>query len=156
MTKLKLGSLFACIVLCLLAGAIGSYFTTPSIGNWYTNLNKPFFNPPSWVFAPVWTILYIVMGLALYLIWTHQHKQRTRALAIFVFQLALNVLWSVFFFGLKSPWLAFGEILVLWLAIYFTIRKFAHIYKPAGRLLLPYLAWVTFATLLNLAVALLN
>ena len=102
----------------LLAGFIGSYFTSPNIPTWYASLNKPFFNPPSWLFGPVWTLLYILMGISLYQIWISQKsKQKTKAIKLFLIQLVLNSLWSILFFGLQNPFLAFIEIIFLWFLI---------------------------------------
>jgi translocator protein len=139
----------------LLAGGLGSISTFSAIPTWYQTLNKPFFSPPNFVFGPVWTTLYILMGIALYLILIN--KKRTKA-ALFVFflQLFLNILWSFIFFGFKQPLLAFIEIIFLWLAILSTLLHFYFINKKAGYLLIPYLLWVSFASMLNLSVALLN
>lgn len=118
---------------------------------WYNTLNKPFFNPPSWVFAPAWTILYILMAISAYLIW-----KKKKSLKIFWIQLALNLSWSPIFFGLKNITLALLVILIMWVYIVKTIKAFTKIDKTAGYLLWPYLAWVTFATILNLSIWLLN
>ena len=139
------------IGLCLGAGYLGSIFTTPVIPTWYAALNKPSFSPPDWVFAPVWTILYILMGISLYLVWI-----KTRIPTIFWIQLILNVTWSIIFFGLKNPTLAFVNIIALWVAIFLTIKSFYKINKLAGQLLFPYIAWVSFAGLLNLSIIILN
>jgi len=141
------------IVICQLAGVIGSIYTTPAIKTWYAFLNKPSFNPPNFVFAPVWTILFLLMGVALYLAWLKKQKE---ALIIFAFQLILNVLWSIIFFGLKMPSVALVEILMLWVAILYTLVNFYRVSKLAGFLLLPYLLWVAFAAVLNLSIWLLN
>lgn len=140
------------------AGLIGSVFTFPAISTWYATLIKPDFTPPSWLFGPVWTTLYALMGISAYLIWSKGYKKANVkfALNIFVVQLILNVLWSIIFFGLKNPTLAFGEIVMLWSFILLNIYYFYKINKTAGLLLVPYLAWVSFASLLNLAIALLN
>lgn len=146
------------VVVVELAGVIGSIFTSPAIGTWYATLNKPSFNPPNWIFAPVWTLLYLSMGICAFLIWEKgfNKKQVRTALLIFALQLFLNVLWSFLFFGLKSPSLAFVGIIVLWLAIAATIYVFYKISKPAGLILIPYILWVTFATLLNFSILILN
>ena len=145
---------------CLLAGIIGSYFTTPNIATWYASLQKPFFSPPSWVFAPVWTTLYILMGIALWLVWrewkTTENSDARLAFTLFFTQLGLNVLWSVLFFGLRSPLAGMIGIIVLWIAILATIVVFFRISKTAGLLLIPYIAWVTAASALNLGVLVLN
>ncbi|MDO8488455.1 MAG: TspO/MBR family protein [bacterium] len=148
--------LVSTIGICLAAGALGSVFTTPAIGSWYSTLVKPSFNPPNWLFAPVWTSLYILMGIAWYLVWKKPGKKSILANRIFLFQLGLNVLWSYLFFGLHQPLWAVIEIVVLWLAIAATIKTFAYVSKPAAYLLLPYLVWVTFASFLNLNIVLLN
>ena len=116
----------AAVGVCLLAGAVGSLFTTPAIPTWYATLVKPALNPPSWVFGPVWTVLYILMGIALYLVWIKgwERKDVKVAMAIFGVQLILNVLWSYLFFGLQSPVLALIAIVLLWIAILMTILAF--------------------------------
>lgn len=141
----------------LSAGFLGSLVTTPAIPTWYASLNKPFFNPPSWLFAPAWTLLYLLMGFSLYLVLsTKTNKSKAKALTIFFLQLLLNSLWSILFFGLKNPLLAFLEIILLWLAILTNIIFFRKISRTAALLLIPYLLWVSFASLLNLAIILLN
>jgi translocator protein len=122
-----------------------------AIPTWYAALNKPFFSPPNWIFGPVWTLLYIMMGYSLYLVWV-----RRKVPTIFWIQLFLNFIWSIIFFGMKNPTLALVNIIVLWIAIVLTIKAFSKIDKLASRLLWPYLAWVSFATFLNLAIVLLN
>lgn len=143
--------LFA-VLICESAGLIGSIFTFDSVSTWYVTLNKPVFNPPSWIFAPVWTILYILMGISLYLVW----GKKKADLKWFWVQLTLNSLWSIVFFGLKNPTLALFEIFLLWIAIYMTIRSFWRHNRTSSLLLFPYFAWVSFATILNLAIVLLN
>ncbi|HEY4521900.1 MAG TPA: TspO/MBR family protein [Candidatus Paceibacterota bacterium] len=144
------------------AGAIGSFFTAPAVqSNWYLELIKPAFNPPSWVFGPVWTTLYILMGISLFLIWKINPSEarpgeRRRAVILFFIQLVLNVFWSIIFFGLHSLGGAFIEIVFLWLAILATIIAFAKISKSAAWLLAPYILWVSFAVYLNFAIWLLN
>jgi tryptophan-rich sensory protein len=146
------------IVICQLAGFIGSLLTTPSIPTWYASLNKPSFNPPNWVFAPVWTTLFVLMGISAYLVWNQglQNAPVKRALIIFLVQLALNVFWSFLFFKLQSPTYAFVEITVLWIAIALTIVAFVRISRPAAFLLIPYIVWVSFAAVLNSSIARLN
>ena len=140
------------------AGIIGALVTAPAISGWYRQLSKPSFNPPSWLFGPAWTILYLLMGVALFLVWRRGSQEQTAktALMLFGLQLALNVVWSFIFFGLKSPGLAFAEILILWCAILATTVYFFRISRPAGILLAPYLLWVTFAGILNGAIWQLN
>jgi len=144
------------ILVCQAAGFIGSFFTTPAIPGWYANLQRPTFTPPSWLFAPVWTILFVLMGISLYLVWRKDAKSRAGAMVIFGIQLALNVGWSALFFGLRSPFLGFLEIIALWTAIAVTIVKFSRISRTAAWLLVPYIAWVSFAAVLNFAVWRLN
>ncbi|MBI3103308.1 tryptophan-rich sensory protein [Candidatus Daviesbacteria bacterium] len=139
------------IGICLGAGIIGSFFTVSAIPDWYAALNKPFFSPPNWIFGHVWTILYILMGISLYLVWTKKSIP-----TVFWIQLILNAIWSMIFFGMKNPMLAFVNIIALWVAIVLTIKAFSKINKLASRLLWPYLAWVSFATFLNLAIVFLN
>jgi tryptophan-rich sensory protein len=150
--------LLIAIGLCLGTGAVGGLATAGSINTWYVNLSKPFFNPPNWIFGPVWTILYILMGIALYLVWINPPAKKNphRAEMLFGVQLFLNILWSVIFFGLKNPLAAFLEIILLWAAILLTWQKFKEISKFAANLLVPYLAWVSFAAILNLAIVILN
>lgn len=140
------------ILICQGAGVIGSIFTFNSVTTWYITLHKPFFNPPSWIFGPVWTILYLLMGFSLYLVW----GTKKISLKWFWIQLVLNSLWSILFFGLKNPMLAFLEIMLLWITIVLTIRSFWKYNKTAAWLLLPYLLWVTFASVLNVSILILN
>jgi len=145
--------LILAILGCELAGVVGSLFTAPNIPVWYAALNKPVFNPPNWIFAPVWTALFAFMGLAVFLIWQKgsSDKKVKIAVSIFIGQLVLNILWSMIFFGLRSPFYALLEIILLWLAILATIAVFAKISKPAAWLLAPYILWVSFAVYLNFA-----
>jgi translocator protein len=146
------------IVICFVVAFLGSVFTTPSIPTWYAQLNKPFFNPPSWIFAPVWTILYFLMAISLFMIWDKKLKsdKKEEAIKIFILQLILNLLWSLAFFGLHNPILALIIIIFLLFAILKMIKSFIKISRIAGKIQIPYLAWVSFASILNLAVVLLN
>jgi tryptophan-rich sensory protein len=145
------------IIICQLAGMIGSVFTMPAIPGWYVSLNKPSFGPPNWLFGPVWILLYTLMGISLYLVWSRKGSAGAKtALILFAIQLGLNTLWSLIFFGLRLPSAAFLEILVLWLFILLTILKFFPISKVAAYLLIPYLLWVSFASLLNFYIFRLN
>jgi tryptophan-rich sensory protein len=146
------------VIICLAAGAIGSIFTFPSISGWYSALNKPWFSPPNWVFAPVWTLLYILMGISAYLVFAKgmENEGIRDALSMFAVQLVLNVLWSFLFFGLHSPLLGLICIIALWAAIAMTIMRFYLISTTAGHLLIPYILWVSFASILNLFVWILN
>lgn len=157
MRKSVFGKLLISLVFPFIAAAIGSYFTFNAIATWYTYLQKPALNPPSWVFGPVWTALYLMMGISFYIIWTKKTKQdRNWAMTLYFGQLLLNVLWSIIFFGMKQPFLAFMEIIILWILILLTIVSFSKIAKSAAYLLLPYLLWVSFATYLNFAIWKLN
>ncbi|MFH0961267.1 MAG: tryptophan-rich sensory protein [archaeon] len=138
------------ILICLAAGLIGGIFTASSVGSWYISLNKPDFTPPSWVFGPVWTILYVLMGISLHL--AIKRGANKKALLIFCVQLILNILWSFCFFGLRSPALALFCIFLLWLAILFSILEFRKFSRIAAYLLIPYIVWVSFAGALNFAI----
>ncbi|MFA5108211.1 MAG: TspO/MBR family protein [Candidatus Micrarchaeia archaeon] len=142
------------ILLSLSAGFIGSFFTFDSISTWYQTLNKPFFSPPNWVFGPVWTTLYILIGISAYL--AYESKAGSPAMRIFGLQLILNALWSILFFGLKNPTLAFIELILLWISIAYMIKLFYKYDRLSAYLLIPYILWVTFAGVLNLSIALLN
>jgi benzodiazapine receptor len=141
---------------CFLAAGLGSLFTMISLGSWYTALAKPSWNPPSWVFGPVWTVLYAMMAVAGWLVWRRGGAAIRPALRWFAVQLVLNVGWSAVFFGLQMPGPAFAEILVLWIAIAATLRTSWRVSRPAGILLVPYLLWVSFAAVLNFAIWRLN
>ncbi|MFP3909612.1 MAG: TspO/MBR family protein [Archaeoglobaceae archaeon] len=146
------------IGICLAAGFIGSIFTTPAIPVWYATLQKPFFTPPNWVFGPAWTTLYILMGIALFLVWNKgiQDRKVQVAMGVFGVQLVLNSLWSILFFGMQNPFYAFIEVIILWFAILATIILFYGIDKRASFLLVPYILWVSFASVLNYYVWILN
>jgi tryptophan-rich sensory protein len=149
--------LAASLLASFAAAAVGSLFTFPSIGGWYASLVKPAFTPPNWAFGPVWTTLYVLMALSLWLVWNRTLKKpKTKPFAAFGIQLALNALWSVAFFGLRSPALGLAVIAALWLSIAACILMFWKIDRRASCLLLPYIAWVTIAAYLNLGVFLLN
>lgn len=138
------------------SGVIGSFFTTSAIPSWYAYLAKPELAPPNWVFGPVWTTLYVLMGIAAFLVWRTQDPGKRTALIAFFLQLVLNALWSIVFFGLRSPGAALIEIALLWIAILITLVLFIRISRPAGLLLIPYLMWVSFASYLNYAIWSLN
>ena len=142
----------------LAVGALGSLATASSVRTWYPTLRKPPFNPPGWVFGPVWTALYVLMGVAMHLVWSASGRSegRGRAIRLWLAQLLLNLLWSLIFFGRRALGPAFAEILVLWIAVAATTREFAARRPLAGALLVPYLGWTTFATLLNGAIWYLN
>lgn len=153
-----LPKLIVSVVGCELVGILGSIFTFSSIPTWYATLNKPFFAPPNWIFGPAWTLLYLLMGISFYLIWRQdgQKKKIKEAKIFFLIQLGLNFLWSPVFFGLRSPVLGLINIFVMWIMIAITMRKFYPLSKLAFYLLVPYLLWVSFATILNAAIVFLN
>ncbi len=150
--------LVVAVVICELAGAVGSIFTVPAISGWYAGLIKPALNPPNWIFGPVWTTLYLLMGIAAFLVWQKgfERTEVRTALIIFGVQLLLNMAWSAIFFGAHNPAGAFADIVLLWLAILATILTFYKISPVAAYLLLPYILWVSFAGYLNYAVWTLN
>jgi len=156
--KININKLSISLLLCLGAGFLGSLFTTPAIDTWYINLDKPIFNPPNWIFAPVWTTLYILMAFALLLIWQKNLKKKNVRFAfwLFIMHLAFNTLWSIIFFGLKNIALAMVDISILWVMVLALIYLFYEIDKRATWLLLPYFLWISFAALLNYCIWILN
>ena len=146
------------ILVCLLAGLIGSFATRAKIPGWYAGLEKPSFNPPAWLFGPVWTALYILMGIALFLVWRKGLAARgvKAALLVFLLQLVLNALWSFAFFGAESPLAGLVVIIALWATIVATIAAFAPLSPGAAVLLAPYILWVSFAAILNASIYFLN
>ena len=148
----SLPKLFLSIGLCLLAGGVGAIFTTQAIPTWYASLNKPFFSPPNWIFAPVWTTLYILMGISLFMIWQLKAGvERNRALGIFAIQMALNFLWSFLFFYFHNMGLALSDIVALWISIVVMLYLFYKLKPVAAYINIPYILWVSFATALNAA-----
>ena len=148
----KISKILVVVVTCLVIGYFSGMVTRSAIMTWYPTLVKPSFNPPNWIFAPVWSMLYVMMGVAAGLVWVRMEQEKAvvkKALVFFAIQLALNALWSYLFFGLKNPMLAGIEIIILWLMIYETYTKFVKINKIAGYLFIPYLLWVSFAMVLN-------
>jgi len=156
--KINWKKLVAAIIICQGTGLLAGLATASSVSSWYTTLYKPGFTPPNWLFAPVWTALYFIMAIAAYLVWQKGIKAEgvKKALILFLMQLLLNGLWSIFFFGLRSPLLGLMDIIALIIVLTLTIFKFYKINKIAAYLLLPYLLWVLYATALNLAIVLLN
>jgi tryptophan-rich sensory protein len=155
----KTTKMMVMIVTCVVIGYISGIVTRDSVDTWYVNLAKPVFNPPNWIFAPMWTILYILMGIAAGLVWDKIETQKEtvrKGLIYFAIQLALNALWSILFFGLHNPMLALIEIVLLWLMIYETFVQFNKVNKIAGYLFIPYILWVTFALVLNASIWWLN
>ena len=151
-------SLIVCVLICLAVGGLAGFATQSSVTTWFTTLNKPFFNPPSWLFGPVWTTLYILMGVALWLVWNapETHPQRKNGIIIFAIQLIFNFLWSFLFFGMRNPLFALFDIVLMLITITLTIIIFRKINTKTTPLLVPYLAWVSFATLLNVSIWWLN
>lgn len=158
MSKGKILKLIFSLMLPLTVGWIGSIFTRDSIKDgWYESLNQPSFNPPNEIFGPVWTVLYILMGISLYMMWTQiPGRKRENALGVFALQLLLNFLWSLFFFYFKDIEIALLDIIALWISIVIMIWMFYRVKPLAGWLNVPYLLWVTFATALNIAYYVLN
>lgn len=158
MTKINWFKFALAIIICQLAGVIGSIFTNQSVNTWYTTLQKPLLTPPGGIIGVVWVCLFVLMGISLYIVWDKfpKNKKTKSALVIFGIQLALNILWSVFFFGMKSPFLALIDIALLWLLILATIFKFYRISKTSAYLLVPYILWVSFASYLNFSIWRLN
>jgi len=149
--------LISSIALCVLLGSVGGLVTVNEIPNWYATLNKPSFNPPNWLFGPVWTTLYVLMGISVYLIWKQPvSKERNKALQLFILQFILNFCWSFIFFGLHATGWALIEMITLWILILLSILYFAKHSKTAAWLLVPYISWVSFALLLNAAIWKLN
>lgn len=146
------------VIACELVGFAGVPFTSSAIPTWYTTLNKPIFSPPNWLFGPVWTLLYFLMGVSFWLIWRKGwKKKKVRDASIFFgAQLFFNLIWSPAFFGLRSPLLGLMVIIPMWILIWLTIKKFETISKTAAWLLVPYLLWVSFATMLNASILILN
>ena len=155
----KITRILTLVVTCLVIGYFSGMGTRSAITTWYPTLVKPSFNPPNWIFAPVRSMLYIMMGVAAGLVWNRIDFEKEivkKALVFFAIQLALNALWSYLFFGLRNPTLAGIEIVILWLMIFETYVKFSKINKIAGYLFIPYLLWVSFATVLNAGIWWLN
>jgi len=144
-------ALVVSIALCQSAGVVGAFFTRSAIPDWYVTLTKPAFTLPAWVFAPVWIVLYALMGIAAFLVWRKGFHHRTVRGALFIFagQLMLNAAWPVLFFGLRSIEAALVEILLLWIAVCSTVMRFFRVSRQAGWLLVPYLLWTSYAALLN-------
>lgn len=158
MNAFQIAKLIISVVVTLSAGLIGLPFSISAVENWYPYLNKPFFTPPSYLFEPVWSILYLLMGLSVYLIWEKgiQNKKSREALSFYAIQLILNASWSIVFFGLRNLLFALVVIVLMLYFIYKTIVSFSKISKVSSFLLYPYAVWVSFAALLNLSIWLLN
>jgi translocator protein len=155
---MKFLKLSACVLLCEAVGTGGAFFTRAAIPEWYATLARPSIAPPNWIFGPVWTLLYLLMGIVLYRLWTRPSGEPEKACALrwFFIQLALNAIWTPVFFGLKALWPAFGVIVLLLVSIAMTIRALSRPDRLSAGLLWPYLLWVCFATVLNFEFARLN
>jgi benzodiazapine receptor len=154
----RAGKLICSVSLCLLTGFLGSFATMDSVKTWYADLSRPSFTPPDWAFGVVWPILYVMMGISAFLIWSRgiDKRQVRVALGLFILQLVLNGLWTPIFFGLHMIALALVDIVLLWAAILMTILAFWRISKTAAYLLIPYILWVSFAIVLNATLWFLN
>ena len=153
MAKSNSLKLIVSIILILGLGSLGAVFTVSEIPNWYARLQKPSFNPPNFLFGPVWTLLYVLMGISFYLIWKQpSSKIRNKGIIFFIVQFTLNFFWSIIFFKYHLIFWAFIEIIAMWLFILFTISSFAKLNKTAAWLLVPYISWVSFAAILNFAI----
>ncbi|MBM3206111.1 MAG: tryptophan-rich sensory protein [Candidatus Staskawiczbacteria bacterium] len=148
--------LIICITISESAGILGSFFTISAIPTWYASLQKPFLNPPAWIFGPVWVTLYLLMGISLWLIWKSDSKEKKKAIRLFLIQLVLNAIWSPIFFGGQSIGGALAVIVLLWAVIVLAILVFTRISKVAAWLLIPYILWVSFAGYLNFMLFILN
>ncbi len=149
--------LLVSIIGCQLAGVIGGLFTAASVKTWYSTIIKPSFNPPNWIFGPVWISLYLMMGLAFFLVWTTKlTSHKTPAMILFVVQLLLNILWSYSFFYLRNPLAGLVVIIILLVFILLTVWQFFLCRPLAGYLMVPYILWVSFATFLNYSIWKLN
>ncbi len=144
------------VVLCEGVGLLGGLFTASSVSSWYPLLNKPSFNPPGWIFGPVWTTLYLLMGVSLFLVWQSKKNKKTLAFTVFGIQLGLNFLWSILFFGAQRPGYALIDIALLLISIVLTMVLFFRISRTASLLFIPYLLWVSFASVLNYYLFVLN
>ncbi len=145
------------VLIPLSVGYFSAFFSSDPISNWYLSLNKPPFHPPNWVFAPVWTILYITMGLSFYWVWKERELREIKEISLIYFvQLGLSFLWSILFFRLENPDVAFICLFFLLMSIFYLILKFYRLSRRAGYILIPYLLWVSFAGVLNFSIALLN
>lgn len=156
MNKFNIWKFLGAVAVCELAGIIGAFSTMPAIPGWYSTLVKPLLSPPSWIFGPVWTLLYFLMGVALYFVWTSESFEKRKAMMIFGVQLFFNFIWSIIFFGYQNPGLALIDIVLLWMTIVWTIISFKNISRTAAWLLAPYILWVSFAIYLNYSIWALN
>jgi benzodiazapine receptor len=155
---MKIIKFLVSIALCQLAGLLGSFFTIPAIPTWYAHLTKPSFSPPNWIFSPVWISLYTLMGISMFIVWSKgwDKPEVKKAMTFFFVQLGLNTLWSILFFGLRSPLAGLIEIFFLWAAVLLTMYQFFKLSQWACFLLTPYSVWVSFAFILNFSLLILN
>lgn len=146
------------IAIPLMVGATSGFFTVTGVESWYQTIQKPSWNPPNWIFGPVWTTLYVMMGIALFLVWKEDTSEELKkiAIALFAVQLTLNFFWSFIFFNQQQPGWALVEIIAMWFFILLTIFAFAQVNKTAAWLLVPYISWVSFASILNYTIWQLN
>ncbi len=146
------------VIICLMLGFASGMSSNHAITNWYADLNKPFFSPPNWIFGPVWSLLYILMGVAVGRVQGIglDNLLAKKGVGFFIMQFIMNLIWTPVFFALKQPMLALGIIIVLWIMIFMTIRAFRQVDKTSALLMYPYLMWVSFATALNGAIVMLN
>lgn len=144
------------VIVCVVLGALSGFVTIDAIQTWYVTLNKPSWNPPNWLFGPVWTTLYIMMGIAFGLVWSSSNPNKDKAMTLFYLQFGLNMLWSILFFYLRSPGIALIEIILMLIFILLTTNAFKKVDSRAAYLMLPYIAWVSFATVLNFTIWSLN
>lgn len=145
------------VLFCILLGGGSGFVGGSPLSDWYQNLNKPVFQPPSWVFGPAWTFLYTLMGISIALIWNMEPSPaRKKAITLFFIQFIVNLIWTPIFFGVQNPTLALIVIIIMWIFILLTIKDFLKLKKTAGYLLIPYLVWVSFATVLNASIVYLN
>jgi len=154
--KKLLPKIILCVLLCVGLGVASGFSTIGSITGWYQTIQKPSWNPPNWLFGPVWTFLYVLMGIASALVWHSYHSLRKTALTFFIIQFVLNLLWSYIFFGRQNILLALADIILMWIMIMITIICFYRVNKTAAYLLIPYILWVSFATVLNYSIYVLN
>ncbi|WP_372370063.1 TspO/MBR family protein [Candidatus Uabimicrobium sp. HlEnr_7] len=153
----KISGLVVAIYVCFTAAFIGSVVTRVSVKTWYQTLKKPAWNPPDWIFAPVWSTLFLLMAISIWLIWLKREEHKIeKQITLFSIQLITNILWSTLFFGMQNPDLAFVGIIVLIIAIIATMVAFLEINKTAGYLMIPYILWVIFAAFLNVTICWLN
>ena len=155
--KFNFSKLIPSLLLPIVVGASSGFLTFDNIDNWYINLTKPPLTPPTWVFGPVWFVIYLLIGLSLYLFWDNRKKiNKKPGYLIYIFSLVSNFLWAFLFFGIKSPYFAFVDIIILIALIIANMHYFRQVSKNSALLLLPYLLWVCFATYLNLGILFLN